>query len=86
MMLLVEAWNECRSNAGRELLIRMVENFVNTGVFGTEQSQLQWEVPINPDNEIDVITCTVWRVKKILDQLTELMPHLKLEGPRLAQW
>ena len=86
MMLLVEAWNECRSNADRELLIRTVEHFVNTGVFGTEQSQSQWKVPINPDNEIDVITFTAWRVKKILDRLTELMPHLKLEGPRLAQW
>jgi len=86
MMLLVEAWNECRSNADRELLIRTVEHFVNTGVFGTEQSQSQWKVPINPDNEIDAITFTAWRVKKILDRLTELMPHLKLEGPRLAQW
>ena len=63
-MRLVEAWNECRSNADRELLIRTVEHFVNTGVFGTEQSQSQWKVPINPDNEIDAITFTAWRVKK----------------------
>ncbi len=39
MMALIEAWNKCTSNSDRDLLIETVENFVNTGVFGTVASK-----------------------------------------------
>jgi hypothetical protein len=58
MMLLLEAWNECNSNADRELLMSTVESYVNTGVFGTEESQGQWKIPVTAVNEIDAITFT----------------------------
>jgi len=86
MMLLLEAWNECNSNADRELLISTVENYVNTGVFGTEESQGQWKIPVTAVKEIDAITFTAWRVRKILDKLSDLVPQLGLEGSRLADW
>jgi len=48
-MLLLEAWGLCVTNADRISLVQTVENFVNTGAFGTEESHSQWKVPINKD-------------------------------------
>jgi len=63
-----------------------VENYVNTGVFGAEESQGQWKIPVTAVKEIDAITFTAWRVRKILDKLSDLVPQLGLEGSRLADW
>jgi len=63
MMALIEAWNKCTSNSDRDLLIETVENFVNTGVFGTVASKAQWKIPINKDKEIGPVSFTAWRVK-----------------------
>lgn len=86
MMALLEAWNRCDSNESRRLLLEAVENFVNTGVFGTEQSRSQWKIPINGENEIEAISFTAWRVKKILARLGDLVPLIGLEGDRLRDW
>ncbi len=86
MMLLLEAWGLCITNADRILLVKTVENFVNTGVFGTEESHSQWKVPINKENEIEQISFTAWRVRKIFARLTTLVPQLQLDGTRLIDW
>jgi hypothetical protein len=64
MMALLEAWNKCGSNADHMLLIETVENFVNTGVFGTLESKAQRKIPINKENEIEAVSFTAWQVKK----------------------
>lgn len=63
-----------------------MENYVNTGVFGAEESQSQWKIHVTAVKEIDAITFTAWRVRKILDKLSDLVPQLGLEGSRLADW
>jgi hypothetical protein len=86
MMLLLEAWSLCFMNSDRMLLAGTVEQFVNTGIFGTDQSRSQWEVLINTDNEIESISFTAWRVKKIMVHLSELVPQLGLVGEHLQGW
>ncbi len=83
MMALLEAWNKSSSNAEH---IETVENFVNTGVFGTLESKAQWNIPINKENETEAVSFTAWRVKKIMDRLSVLVQQLQLEGNRLRQW
>jgi len=80
MMLLLEAWSICTTNANRTLLVQTDESFVNTCVCGTNQSHSQWKIPINREHEIDQISFTVWRVRKIIRWLTTLVPQLKLDG------
>jgi len=70
----------------RILLVKTVENFVNAGGFGTEESHSQWKVPINKENEIEQISFTAWRVRKIFARLTTLVPQLQLDGTRLIDW
>jgi hypothetical protein len=86
MMLLIEAWGLCVTNADRILLVQTVENFVYTGVFGTEESHSQWKVPINKENEIEQISFTAWRERKIFARLNTLVPQLRLDGTRLIDW
>jgi hypothetical protein len=64
MMLLLELWPKCLTNADRMALIETVENFVNKGVFGTEDSRSQWKLPINKESELDQVSFTAWHVKK----------------------
>jgi hypothetical protein len=64
MMLRLEAWSQCFMNADRILLVQTVENFVNTAVFGTEESHSQWRAPINKKNEIEQISFTAWQARK----------------------
>jgi hypothetical protein len=51
MMILLEAWNSCISNDERENLIRTVENYINSGVFGTAESRAQWKLPVTQKRE-----------------------------------
>jgi hypothetical protein len=86
MMVLLEAWNGCATNGERSLLVKTVETYVNTGVFGTDESRSQWKVPVNRDNELEAISFTAWRVKKILARLGDLVAQLRLEGDRISEW
>ena len=86
MMLLLEAWSACFNNEDRELLVQTVENFVNTGAFGTEESRSQWKLPVNGNHEIESISFTAWRVRKILAKLSDLVPQLGIVGERLDKW
>jgi len=47
MMLLIEAWGLCVTNADRILLVQTVENFVYTGAFVTAQGGVQVKDVIN---------------------------------------
>jgi len=73
MMLLLELWSKYVSNADRLALIEAVENFVNRGVLGTEDSRSQWKLPINNESEIEQISFTAWRVKKKLQSCLILL-------------
>lgn len=39
----MEAWSQCFANTDRILLVQIVENSVNAGVFGAEESHSQWK-------------------------------------------
>jgi|ABSN01.1.fsa_nt_gi hypothetical protein len=72
MVLLLEAWGYCMTKPDRELLTKTVEDYVNTGVFGTEDSQAQMKLPVTNESELDAVTFTVWRVQKVLARLSDL--------------
>jgi hypothetical protein len=38
MMMLLDVWAKFVTNVEKELFIEIVENFINQGVFGTEES------------------------------------------------
>jgi hypothetical protein len=86
MMVLLEAWNACITNGERSLPLVTVENYVNTGIFGTDKSRSQWKVPINKENKIEAISFIAWGVKKILAWLSNLVAQLQLEGDRKTEW
>ncbi len=88
MMLLLEAWTQCNSPSDKSELVETVENFINTGVFGTEESRSQWKLPINKESELESVSFTAWRVKKILLKLSDLAQTLfhNNDQHRLRQW
>jgi hypothetical protein len=87
LVLLLEVWSNCRNKEEKELLISTVENYVNTGVFGTEESRSQWKLPVNKDSELETVSFTAWRVQKMLAQLSNLPERLIHDNPeRLAKW
>jgi hypothetical protein len=88
MVLLLEAWGYCMTKADRDLLIKTVEDYVNTGVFGTEDSQAQWKLPVTNESELDAVSFTAWRVRKVLARLSDLVRLLLQEQnpDRLVRW
>jgi hypothetical protein len=87
MMILLEAWSKCTNKQEQELLICTVENLVNTGVFGTEESRSQWNLPVNEESELETVSFTTWRVRKLLVQLSYLAERIIHDNPeRLAKW
>jgi hypothetical protein len=88
MMLLLELWSKCVTNSDRMDLVETVENFVNRGVFGTEQSRPQWKLPINKESEIEAVSFTAWRVRKVMAKLSDLAAILfrGMDDTRLQQW
>jgi hypothetical protein len=51
MLVLIEAWENCPMKRAKEELIKAVELYINTGVFGTIDSQSQWKLPVTKDFE-----------------------------------
>jgi len=89
MMLLLEAWCRCMNNSDKKDLVEVVEHFVNTGAFGTEQSRSQWKLPVDKEGNVDVVTFSAWRVRKILSMLGDLADTLfnRVNNmQRLAKW
>jgi hypothetical protein len=72
MMMLIEVWNNCSTPSDQKALIESVEHFINTGIFGTQQSRAQWELPLNENSELEMVSFTAWRVKKIMEWLGDL--------------
>jgi hypothetical protein len=88
MMVMIEAWDSCTSNHEQEILIATVENYINTGVFGTEESRSQWKLPLTKDSELETVSFTAWRGKKVLEKLADLAQRIFLneDQDRLMQW
>jgi hypothetical protein len=88
MMLLLELWCKCTTNAEREELIETVENFINRGIFGTEESRAQWKLPLNSDSELETVSFSAWRVKKVMAKLSDLAEILfrDMDVTRLREW
>jgi Holliday junction resolvase RusA-like endonuclease len=88
MVLLLEAWGYCTTKTDRDLLIKTVEDYVNSGVFGTEDSRSQWKLPVTNESELDAVTFTAWRVRKVLGKLSDLARLLLQEQSpeRLVRW
>jgi hypothetical protein len=76
MMVLIEAWESCRSNQERELLIKIIEDYINSGVFGTEQSKAQWKLPVSKESELEMVSFTAWRGKKVLEKLADIAERI----------
>ena len=88
MVMLIKVWNKCSSPSDQKSLIETVEHFINTGIFGTQQSKAQWKLPLNDNFELEMVSFTAWRVKKIIERLGALATVLsKNENDnRLWQW
>jgi len=88
MMMLIEVWNNCSTPSDQKALIESVEHFINTGIFGTQQSRAQWELPLNENSELEMVSFTAWRVKKIMEWLGDLATVLfrNEDENRLRQW
>jgi hypothetical protein len=88
MMLLIESWESCHSNQERELLIKTVEHYINSGVFGTEESKAQWKLPVSKELQIEQVSFTAWRGKKVLEKLADIAEHILRDEDRgrLIKW
>jgi hypothetical protein len=88
MMLLIELWSKCVSNPDRMDLVETFENFINRGVFGTEQSRSQWKLPIKKELEIEAVSFTAWHGRKVRSKLSNLAKILfqDMDNIGLRQW
>jgi hypothetical protein len=41
VVVLLDAWDSCVTNSDRQMLIEIVENYINCGVFGMPESRAQ---------------------------------------------
>ena len=76
MLVMTEAWEKCQTKHAREELIRAVQHNINTGVFGTIDSQAQWTLPVTKDFELKTVSFSAWHVKKVIARLAELAEQL----------
>jgi hypothetical protein len=76
MMMLLEVWRCCYSTRQKQELVQVVVYFMNTGAFGSEHSRVQWKLPIDKECNLDAITFSAWRVRKILAILGDLADNL----------
>jgi hypothetical protein len=88
MMVLLEAWDSCVTNRDRERLIEAVENYINCGVFGTPESKAHWKLPVSKELELETVSFTAWRGKKVIDKLSDIAHLIMLDQDqtRLRQW
>jgi hypothetical protein len=76
MMLMLAVWRICGTKQQKQDLVDTVEYFVNTAAFGTEQSCSQWKLPLDKEQNLDTVTFSAWRVRKILLLLSDLAERL----------
>jgi hypothetical protein len=88
MMVLMEAWDYCITKRDREHLISIVEQYINTGIFGTRESNAQWKLPLTKELELETVSFSAWRVKRILLKLGDLAGRLlhDHDEERVIQW
>jgi hypothetical protein len=76
MLVLIESWERCITKRDKEELINHVENYINTGIFGTAESQSQWKLPLTKEFELETVSFSAWHVKKVLLKLGDLAEQL----------
>jgi hypothetical protein len=79
MLVLIEAWENCPMKCAKEELVKAVELFINTGVFGTIDSQSQWKLLEAKDFELETVSFSAWHVKKVIARLADLADQLLRE-------
>ena len=64
-----------------------VECIINTSAFGTLASASQWTLPTTDHgNELDSITFTNWRVRKVMKQITQIAHAVIKDEHRRNKW
>jgi len=53
----------------KELLIKIVEDYINSRVFGTEESKAQWKLPLTKEKELESVSFTDWQGRKVVENL-----------------
>jgi hypothetical protein len=79
MMILIEAWESCETNEEKLLLIKTVEDYINSVVFGTVQSKAHWKLPVSKESELEMVSFTAWRGKKVLEKLANIAERIFLQ-------
>jgi len=88
MMVLIKAWESCESAREKEVLIKAVEEYINSGVFGTAGSKAQWKLPVSKDKELEPVSFTSWHGRKVIDHLAAIAERILSGGDllRLREW
>jgi hypothetical protein len=63
------SWGNCLTKADRDILRKTVEDYIDTGIFGTEDSQSQWKLPVTNEAELDKVSFTAWRIRKYVNAI-----------------
>jgi len=79
MMILMEAWESCETNEEKLLLIKTVEDYIISVVFGTVQSKAHWKLPVSKESELEMVSFTAWRGKKVLEKLANIAERIFLQ-------
>jgi hypothetical protein len=75
-VVMIEAWEDCVTKASKEVLIALVEHHVNTRIFGNAESKSQWKLPVTSEFEINTVSFSAWRVRKVMDNLGTMVEVL----------
>jgi hypothetical protein len=88
MIILIEAWESCETNEEKLLLIKTVEDYINSVVFGTVQSKAHWKLPVSKESELEMVSFTAWQGKKVLEKLADIAERIFLQEDRgrLLEW
>jgi hypothetical protein len=49
---------------------------VNTRIFGNAESKSQWKLPVTSEFEINTVSFSAWRVRKVMDNLGTMVEVL----------
>jgi hypothetical protein len=67
MMVLIEAWESCSTAQEKEQLIKIVEDYINSRSFGTEESKAQWKLPMTKEKELETVSFTAWTGRNVIE-------------------
>ena len=76
MLVFMKAWEHCTTKHAPEDLIGAIEHYINTGVFGTIDSQSQWKLTVTKDFKLEAVNFSAWHLKKVMVRLGDIAEHL----------